>query len=209
MTALEKSWIAPDRTALVLIDMQWDFASPDGALGRLGYDMTAPQAAVAKAQLLAAAARAAGVPLVFVRLITRPGEDSENLREFKRRRGSDADAPLCEEGTPGAEFTGVMPQSGDYVVSKSRYSGFTGTRLEESLLAMGCDTLVIAGLTTECCIDATARDAFERDFHVFIASDAVAAYEPDLNRVALKALELSCIQAFSTGELVQAWNKTK
>lgn len=209
MTVLEKSWIAPDRTALVLIDMQKDFAAPDGALGKQGLDMTGPQAAVAKAQMLAAAARAAGVPLVFVRLITRRREESDNLREYKRRRGSDADAPLCEEGTPGAEFVGPVPQSGDYVVSKSRYSGFTGTRLEESLRAMGCDTLVIAGLTTECCIDATARDAFERDFHVFIASDAVAAYETDLHRVALKALELNCAQAFSSGELINSWNKSK
>ena len=54
------------------------------------------------------------------------------------------------------------------------------------------DTLVIAGLTTECCVDSTARDAFERDYHVFIASDAVAAYEADLHDGALKALELNC-----------------
>lgn len=205
---LDERWIAPHRTALVLIDCQVDFACADGVLGKQGYDMAAPQAAVAKAQMLAAAARAAGVKLVFVRLITRPGDESENLREYKRRRGSDQDAPLCAEGTRGAEFFGPQPQGGDYVVSKSRYSGFTGTRLEESLRVMGRDTLVIAGLTTECCIDATARDAFERDFHVFIASDAVAAYEPDLHHTALKALKLNCALAFSTEEVIRMWNKS-
>src|SRR5581483_4253208 len=197
MTELDRNWVAPARTALVLVDMQVDFAADDGAMGKAGHDLKPAQAAVVKAEQLATAARAAGVALVFVRLITRPGEESETLREYQRRRGTEHDTPLCVEGSHGAEFVGPRPQSGDYVVSKSRYSPFTGTRLEESLRAMGRDTLVIAGLTTECCIDATARDAFERDFHVFIAADAVAAYEPDLHKVALKALELNCAQAFS------------
>jgi len=207
VTHLKKEWVAPHRTALVLIDMQADFAAEDGAMGRAGYDLRSSQAAVAKATELAAAARAAGVALVFVRLITRPGEESATLHEYQRRRGSEGDVPVCVEGSRGAEFVGPKPQGGDYVVSKSRYSGFTGTRLEESLRAMGRDTLVIAGLTTECCIDATVRDAFERDFHVFIAADAVAAYEPDLHAVALKAMELNCAQAFSTAALVVVWNK--
>jgi nicotinamidase-related amidase len=208
MTALDKDWVAPHRTALVLVDMQVDFAADDGAMGRAGCNLRSSQAAVTKATELAAAARAAGVALVFIRLITRPNEQSEILREYQKRRGTEGDAPLCAEGSRGAEFVGPRPQAGDYVVSKSRYSGFTGTRLEESLRAMGRDTLVIAGLTTECCIDATARDAFERDFHVFIAADAVAAYEPDLHTVALKALELNCAQAFSTAALVATWDKS-
>ena len=199
-------WIAPARTALVLIDMQVDFASPDGALGRQGFDMTAPQAAVAQAEKLASAARAAQVACVFVRLITRPEDDSTFARDYRARRGDDT-PPLCREGTRGAEFVGPKPQGGDYVVSKSRYSGFTGTRLEESLRVMGRDTLVLAGLTTECCIDATARDAFERDFHVFIAADAVAAYTPELHQNALKALELNCALVISTDPAVDSWNK--
>ena len=57
---------------------------------------------------------------------------------------------------------------------------------------MGIDTLVVAGLTTECCIDSSVQDAFERDYHVFVVSDATACYEPDLHQAALKALELNC-----------------
>ena len=58
-----KDWIAPARTALLLMDMQVDFAAPDGALGQDGADMTAAQAAIRNAAMLADAARAAGVPL--------------------------------------------------------------------------------------------------------------------------------------------------
>ncbi len=202
-----KDWIAPERTALVLIDMQVDFASPDGAMGREGHDMTAPLGAVKQAETLAAAARAANVPLVFVRLITRPEDETPFLREWKARRGA-GDAPLCREGTRGAAFVGPQPAGGDYVVSKSRYSAFSGTRLDESLRAMGRDTLVLCGLTTECCIDVAAEDAFARDYHVFIATDAVAAYEPDLHAAALKALALNCAQLAETAEIAAAWKNT-
>jgi ureidoacrylate peracid hydrolase len=201
-----KHWITPGRTALLLIDMQVDFASPDGALGKAGFDMTAPQAAVAKAELLADAARGAQVPLVFVRLITRSEDETDFLREWKARCRSD-DPPLCREGTRGAEFVGPQPAGGDYVVSKSRYSAFDGTRLDESLRAMGRDTLVVCGLTTECCIAAAVQDGFARDYHVFVAADAVAAYESDLHRVTLKALDLSFAQLAQTAEITAAWNK--
>jgi len=169
--------------------------------------MTAPQAAVAQAERLAAAARVAKVPCVFVRLITRAEDETQFARDYRVRRGDDT-PPLCREGTRGAEFVGPRPQSGDYVVSKSRYSGFTGTRLEETLRVMGRDTLVLAGLTTECCIDTTARDAFERDFHVFVVADAVAAYTPELHRNALDALELNCALTISTDAVAALWDKS-
>jgi nicotinamidase-related amidase len=70
------------------------------------------------------------------------------------------------------------------------------------------DTVVIAGLTTECCVDSTARDAFERDYHVFIAKDAVAAYTPDLHQAALKALELNCAILMDSVEIAAAWKKS-
>ena len=59
--------------ALLLIDMQVDFAAPDGAMARLGKDLRAARSALAKAEALAEAARVAGMLLVFVRLLARPG----------------------------------------------------------------------------------------------------------------------------------------
>ena len=201
-----KHWIVPSRTALLLIDMQVDFASSNGPMDKPGYDLTAPQAAVKQAERLAEAARAAQVPLIFVRLITSPGNENEFSREWKARRGV-AEPPLCREGTRGADFVGPQPAGGDYVVSKSRYSPFDGTRLDESLRAMGKDTLVIAGLTTECCVAAGVQDAFVRDYHVFIADDAVASYESDLHRGALKALAMSYATLVSSAEIIGSWKK--
>ena len=200
-----KDWLAPARTALLLVDMQVDFALPEGALGRSGTDLRPLQPAIRKAAMLAEGARAAGVPCLFARLITRPGDKTGRLREWNARRGQQSDAPLCQEGTRGAEFVGPQPRTGEAVFSKRRYDAFAGTGLDAHLRGMKRDTLVIAGLTTECCVDSTARAAFERDYHIFIASDAVAAYLPSLHEATLKALELNCALLAPSADIAAAW----
>ena len=204
MNAL-KEWIVPSRTALLLVDCQVDFATPEGLMAQQGHDVTAAQKALRNAALLADAARGAGVPCLFARLITRQGDETQMMREWKARHGHENDLPLCREGTGGAEFAGVKPAADEAIFSKSRYNAFAGTDLDAHLRARGHDTLVIAGLTTECCVDSTARDAFERDFHVVIASDAVAAYEKALHDAALKALELNCATLASTADIAAGW----
>jgi ureidoacrylate peracid hydrolase len=200
------AWIAPQRTALVIVDMQIDFASPGGAMGVAGADLSAVPAALGAARRLADAARAAGAPVVFVGLITAPEDDSAAWAERLRRLGGDPEAAtLCRAGTRGAAFAGPIPLAGERVVAKLRYSGFFRTDLDAQLQRLGVDTLVVAGLTTECCVDATARDAYQLDYHVFVARDACAAYDQALHAAALKSLELNCAILADTDELVRAW----
>ena len=187
---LKPDWVSSTRTALLVIDIQADFAAPDGAMARCGADMTAIFPAVEQAKALVVAARAAKLACIFTRAITVPHLETAVEREAKARRGDDGPS-ICREGTPGAAFVEPLPQPDEQVVTKHRYSVFAGTGLGEALKARKIDTLVLCGLTTECCIQSSAWDAFERDFHVVIAADAVAAYQPALHRAALAALELN------------------
>jgi ureidoacrylate peracid hydrolase len=205
---LQPEWIAPGRTALLLIDFQVDFALPEGGMAREGADVGPALRAVAQAALLAEAARGAGVMLVFTRSIAKPQADGPVLAEARARRGEQGKPRLCVEGTPGAAFVGPQPQDGDLVVSKHRYSIFHDTELEAVLKAKGIDTLVVTGLTTECCVQSSVWAAFERQFHVFVAADACAAYENDLHQVALKAMELSGANLALAADFAAAW-KTK
>jgi len=91
------------------------------------------------------------------------------------------------------------------VVKKVRYSGFLGTDLDARLRALGVDTLVVAGLTTECCVDSTVRDAFDLDYHVFVAADACAAYEADLHLASLKIMALNSAILTDTARIAEAW----
>ena len=69
----------------------------------------------------------------------------------------------------------------------------------------GIDTLVVAGLTTECCIDASVRAAFERHYHVFVVGDATACYQSGLHRSALQALALNCAMIPTANDVLSAW----
>lgn len=202
-----KAWISPGRTALVIIDMQVDFAAPEGALGRAGLDLGAVPAALGAAERLAESAREAGVPVVFVGLQTCREEDSPAWSERMRRRGGDPDAEsgLCRAGTAGAAFVGPTPRPGEPVIAKLRYSGFFRTDLDATLQRLAVDTLVVCGLTTECCVDGTVRDAFHLDYHVFIVTDACAAYEPELHEGALRSLDLNCAILTNTDAVTAAW----
>jgi nicotinamidase-related amidase len=202
-------WIAPARTAVLIIDMQVDFAAPDGALGLAGLDMGVVEPALAAAERLAGVARAAGAPVIFIGLETTPEQDSAAWRERMLRRGGDPEdeSALCRAGERGAEFFGPAPLADELVVLKPRYSSFFGTDLDARLKALGVDTLVVGGLTTECCVDCTVRDAFHLDYHVFLVSDACAAYEPDLHLGALKSLELNCAILVTTDEVAAAWGE--
>jgi len=199
-------WIAPGRTAVLVIDMQVDFASPEGVLGAF-IDMGVVAPALVAAEKLVADARMVGVPVVFVGLSTSPETDSPAWNERMRRRGGDpdTDAALCRAGQPGSAFYGPQPEPGERVVLKTRYSGFVGTDLDAQLKQMGVDTLVVAGLTTECCVDSTVRDAFSLDYHVFVAADACAAYEADIHVASLKVMELNSAILTDTAAIADAW----
>jgi ureidoacrylate peracid hydrolase len=201
---MKPDWIAPNRTAVIVIDCQVDFGSPDGEMARRGSDMTAPQAALAKAVSLVDAARAAGVRVAFVRLLTHPGGENKIAREAKARHHDD-EPDLCVEGSRGADFVGPLPLAGDMIVSKTHFSAFAHTGLADQLHAQGIDTLILAGLTTECCVASSAWDGFEHDFHIFIAEDACAAYVADLHSHALKALALSGATLAPTQIFAENW----
>jgi nicotinamidase-related amidase len=74
----------------------------------------------------------------------------------------------------------VAPQAGEPVTVKRRNSGFYQTDLDAKLKAAGIDALVIAGMQTEYCVDATVRSAFERDYRVTVAADAHTTFDGDI-----------------------------
>ncbi|MDF0487452.1 cysteine hydrolase [Sphingomonas sp. H39-1-10] len=198
--------IAPARTALIVVDVQVDFASKDGLIGRYGTDMSPAEDAIDRIEALIAAARRAGATVGFMRVMTRPETDSNALKTWMARKGTPGDAGICRVGSGGEAYYRVHPEPGDIEVEKLVYSSFHGTDFEQKLRARGIDTLVLTGLTTDCCVDSTARDAFHRDFHTFVVSDACASFEPDVHAGALKALASHTSLLVTTDAVVAAWS---
>jgi nicotinamidase-related amidase len=171
-----------------------------------GFDLTGPHAAMERIKVLVAAARMAGVAVCFARVVTRPETDSRALRLFHERTGQDsAAAAICRAGTAGADYYLLRPLAGDLEIAKPLYSCFMGTDFASMLAARGVDTLVVTGMTTECCVDSTVRDAFHRDINVFVVADACAAYDLAEHEASLRALGNSCAVLVDSSTVLAGW----
>lgn len=197
--------IDPVRTALIVIDIQVDFAAPHGLLGRAGVDLAPAEAAIDRIEGLIAAARKAGAAVGFMRVVTSPETDSTALKTYMERKGQPGGGAICRTDDGGADYYRVTPEPGDIEIEKLLFDSFHGTDLEGQLRARGVDTLVVTGVSTDCCVDQTVRAAFHRDFHVFVVSDACAAYEPDMHTGTLNVLDKNCALLTTSDAVAAAW----
>jgi nicotinamidase-related amidase len=199
------------KPALVVVDVQRDFGDPEclGAYDLTDEALTALDAAVTRIVQLVGAARALGVPVVWVELGSDPAKP---WKASNWLRSGDYDAPMsptepCILGTSGAQWYRMQPAEGELRIVKSGYSAFHGTDLDARLHATGCDWLTIVGLTSECCVDATAQDAMQLDWPVMIPRDATAAYDLAVNQAALVQLELNVAVLCDAAEVISLWKQ--
>lgn len=187
----------PATTALIVIDMQRDFIQDGGFGAALGNDVTPLQAIVPTTAQLIAAARKAGLAVIHTRECHAP--DLSDCPPAKRERGSPSlrigdPGPMGRvliSGEPGA---GIVPElapvEGELVLDKPGKGAFYATPLGEHLAELGTKTLILAGVTTEVCVQTTMREANDRGFECLLAEDATESYVP-----AFKAATLDMIRA--------------
>jgi nicotinamidase-related amidase len=198
--------------ALVVVDVQRDFADPACLAPYRLPDavLTELDRAVTRIGDLVETARAAGVPVIWVELGSDPARP---WRASNWLRGGDYEAAVspfepCLIGTPGAEWYRVRPAEGEPRVTKRGYSGFLGTDLDAQLRAAGRDWLTVIGLTSECCVYATAQDAIQLDWPVVIPQDTTAAYDLEVNAAALTQLGINVAVLSDADEVAELWQKT-
>ena len=185
----------PARTALLVLDMQNDFCAADGFFARAGHDVSPCLAIVRPIDVLRRAVRPLGVLTIFTQSLnpTPPDRRLVPLRFRPEFVPGVTGTRGLTPGTWGAQILDELrPSAGEVVLEKSRYSAFFRTSLEVDLRERGIDTVVLAGVYTNVCVDATARDAFMRDFDVLVLSDCVATFggDADLHDASLRTIEL-------------------
>jgi len=177
------------RPVLIVVDIQGGPPGPpdDSA------EASAPSAlpfmpgygeAMENAPGLVAAARSAGVPIVFFQEAHR-----RDLIDFGRELDG-AEGVHLLEGDPGTEISaelGVGPD--DYVITKRRYSCFFGTELEILLKGLGADTLILIGGHTDVCVHYTFVDAHQHDYFCRVVTDCVAGSSLAAHAASLNAME--------------------
>ncbi len=171
--ALPFNW---ERSALLVVDMQEFFLSP-------GSPAYMPQAlpALANAARLAASFKEAGRPVLFT---SHAHEDPDLDGGLMTRWWKKA----CLAGTPEAEVSPALGPLDGEVFRKCRYSAFADGKLAERLRDLGVNSLVVAGLKTNLCVESTVRDAFDLGFMCIAAGDAMAARTEQLHLASLAGM---------------------
>ncbi|MCU7555392.1 cysteine hydrolase [Alteromonas sp. ASW11-19] len=100
---------------------------------------------------------------------------------------------VLDDGVRGEEVTRILhPDEDDYFVIKARHSGFFGTTLETLLQHLGAETLILAGLTGDMCVQFTAQDAHMRQFNLIIPPDLIVCADEKTKQTAISQMALTC-----------------
>ena len=185
-----------DGAALIIIDMQRDFLEPGGFGAALGNDVTRLQAAVAPCGAVLDAVRRHGMLVIHTREGHRP--DLSDAPPHKVQRGDPknrigARGPMGRilvRGEPGHDIIAALyPVAGEPVIDKPGKGAFYQTDLELMLHNRGIDTLFVAGVTTEVCVNTTVREANDRGVRCIVLSDCCASYFPDFHHAGLAMIK--------------------
>ncbi len=182
----------PARTALMVIDMQRDFLAPGGLCDSEGEDIARLWPIVPHIQGVLGAARRLGLRVIHTREGFAP--DLSDLPALRRARGSvGRPGPLGRfliRGEAGHDFIDELsPRPGEQVVDKPGFGAFHCTTLEADLREAGVSHLILTGVTTQCCVHSTLREAVDRGFYCLLLEDCCAAFEPALHAAALAIMQ--------------------
>ena len=200
--------VLPAHTALLIVDMQNDLIDPAGKTAvDGGRDLTASRAVIPGIQRLAARARQAGALVVYIQ-----GTTLEDMRGCSgpwldaRSFAAFTVTDIVMDGSWGQEIIPELtPESNDLTVKKYRYGGFNGTTLDLILRSAGVKTVICTGVSTNACVEFTAREAFALDYYVVYARDALASWDMRLHEATLDNAAKRYAAVVTTDELEDAW----
>jgi ureidoacrylate peracid hydrolase len=193
-------------TALIVIDMQNGFCDPKGSVAQIGLDISMCEAAIPNCERLITAARKVGVQIFFTRFVYRK-DYADGGVVVQHLIPALAEVNSLAEGSWDADIIpSLTTEPEDIIIDKNRYSAFYGTRLETYLTSMGVHQLVLCGVTTNMCVETTARDASARDYHTFVTGDACGELERNRHDVALQTLGFGFGAVTTTDEIIEQWS---
>ena len=164
-------------TALLIVDFQADYFVGE-PLKTVGASDVLP-----KAIKVLAAARSAGLPIIYTKEIHR-----KELVDFGRELDG-AEPVHCLETWPGTDFhPDLYPQDGEFTIPKRRYSAFFATDLDILLRGLGVNTLIIMGTLTDVCVHYTSVDAHQYDYFFYVIEDCCMGSDWDAHRAAINAM---------------------
>ena len=204
--------IDPQRTAVVVVDMQNAFVSKGGLFDLRGFDIKPSQRIVPSIRQICDAARRRAMKVIYIAHVLSPdlrevGPDSsfwyKSVKLF--RENPHWHDKFVIRGTWGAQvIESLEPADGDLLVEKPRFSGFYGTNLDGILQTYGIKYLLFVGCATNICVEAAVRDAANLGYFPVVVSDATANNGPPfMQEAALFNVRLCFGWVSATGNVLQ------
>jgi len=175
------------KTIFLVMDMMNDIVAEDGFNAQTYGVQVKQRGVLANTAKAIAAARAAGVPIGYVRVGFSPDyrEAPQNSPIFSGARKNG----IFTLGTSGTEVhPALTPQESDFDIVKHRVSPFYATSLEAILRAQGIERIVMCGVSTNGVVHSGAREAHDRDYEVVILEDCCAGVTADEHMHAIACL---------------------
>jgi ureidoacrylate peracid hydrolase len=155
--------------ALLVVDIQNDFCHEEGVFAESGLDISDVQEAAQRIKKFIDQVREYGVRIVYTKQIESDDITPDNL---KRQFENGKLVPVCAPDSWGSELYELEPAQGEYLSEKHTYDAFSNPGL--NILLKNADTVIIAGVNTDVCIDTTVRRAFTEGYQILVAEDLVA-----------------------------------
>lgn len=176
-----------DVSALILVDVLNDFLSEHGKINPGIRDQMEKVNLIENLTRLIAGARAAGLQIVYAPHGLHE-HSFDDVKYVPLRMQRAMEHHMFWEGEFGADFyEPFRPQPGDIVTGRHRtFNAFMGTDLDAKLKARGIEKVVLAGLTSQTCVEGTGRHATEAGYHLTFLTDGVAEFTAEAHKAALE-----------------------
>lgn len=185
--------LIPDKSALLIVDMQNFFLDPQSPSFTCGGLAILPVLS-----RLAGAFREKNRPVIYTKHVHHPDHLDSGIMGWWWEG-------MCIEGSPGSEIhPDLTPLPSEKVVTKHRYSAFYNTDLETILRCLKIEDLVITGIMTNMCCKSTARDAYYRDYRVFFLADSTGSITEEMHLASLLNLAFGFAYVTTAEDMIYA-----
>lgn len=192
------------QAALLVVDMQNAFCHPDGFFARYAEDKTVCQRVIEPCAKAIAAARRAGVPVLYAAKVSLTPEIATTSFHNAPRHGPGL---MLVDSWDSAIVDELRPAAGELVLKKLAYSAFLGSALDAALQRLDIRQLIITGVTTSVCVESTARDATQRGLNTYVVRDATAEWDPARHERSIEQIGYAFGRIVTVADLIQVWGE--
>lgn len=190
-----------ENCTLIIIDMQNAFINPNGSLARMGLDTSRTANSIKPIITLKNEFNKCKLPIIYLQHIHR--QDGLDAGLIEKVFLPIMQLGHCKEGSWDSEIIDELkPSETDYIVKKHRFSGFYNTQLDDVLRGLGVNILVVCGISTNVCVESTVRDAFYRDYNVFVPLESTAGFTVEQEQAAIENFQFAFARVISLDDML-------